>query len=229
MQRTGKQENRIKELDALRGIAAIFVVLFHFTLHRPEAPSGFSLGVTGVDLFFIISGFVILMTLEKTGHWKDFVVSRFSRLYPGYWTCVTITAIAIAAHSIYHNKDLGNFGVLYLGNMTMLQKYLRIADMDGPYWTMIVEMLFYMLMLSIFLLRKLDMIEPIFALALPAIGLYSLDIFHVRFPQLSWILGGGFPLINHFPLFFSGILFYKIKVNGLSTTRLALLAACLGL
>jgi peptidoglycan/LPS O-acetylase OafA/YrhL len=90
-------------------------------------------------------------------------------------------------------------------------------------------MLFYMLMLSIFLLRKLDMIEPIFALALPAIALYSLDIFHVRFPQLSWILGGGFPLINHFPLFFSGILFYKIKVNGLSTTRLALLAACLGL
>ncbi|MGB1318134.1 MAG: acyltransferase family protein, partial [Flavobacteriales bacterium] len=45
--------NRLSELDALRGIAALMVVLFHFTLERTESQLGFYLGNTGVELFFI--------------------------------------------------------------------------------------------------------------------------------------------------------------------------------
>lgn len=56
------QSNRYTELDALRGIAALMVVFFHFTMDRPQGQMGFKLGVTGVDLFFIISGFVIFMS-----------------------------------------------------------------------------------------------------------------------------------------------------------------------
>ena len=50
------KSTRYKELDALRGIAALVVVLFHLTMEREQAKLGFELGVTGVDLFFIISG-----------------------------------------------------------------------------------------------------------------------------------------------------------------------------
>ena len=59
------QSNRFQELDALRGIAALMVVFFHFTIGRPEAKLGFKLGTTGVDLFFIISGFVIFILRVK--------------------------------------------------------------------------------------------------------------------------------------------------------------------
>ena len=69
---------RYQELDALRGIAALFVVLFHFTLNRPEAEYGLKLGVTGVDLFFIISGFVIFMSLTNINSSKEFIVNRVS-------------------------------------------------------------------------------------------------------------------------------------------------------
>ncbi|NNU33532.1 acyltransferase [Mucilaginibacter sp. S1162] len=57
--------NRILELDALRGIAALLVVAFHFNIPLRDKLS-LQWGVTGVDLFFMISGFVILLTLKNT-------------------------------------------------------------------------------------------------------------------------------------------------------------------
>lgn len=84
--------DRLVEVDALRGVAALAVVLFHYTtrftdLFQPGVPPAVSFpgGHYGVNLFFIISGFVIFMTLEKTARPLDFVVSRFSRLFPAYW------------------------------------------------------------------------------------------------------------------------------------------------
>lgn len=65
------QLSRYEELDALRGIAALMVVLFHFTMYRQETKFGFKLGTTGVDLFFLISGFVIIMSLIKIKNSKD--------------------------------------------------------------------------------------------------------------------------------------------------------------
>ena len=85
------KSNRYQELDALRGIAAIMVVLFHFTMGRKEANLGFKLGTTGVDMFFIISGFVIFMSINKVKTSGEFIINRISRLYPTYWACVTFT------------------------------------------------------------------------------------------------------------------------------------------
>ena len=125
--------NRILELDALRGIAVLAVVFFHMTMGREEAKYGFKLGVTGVDLFFIISGFVILLTLEKTKNWRSFLISRFSRLYPAYWICVTFTTIlGLLASMLTHKPVPEGLLVKYIANMTMLQLYLRQADIDGP-------------------------------------------------------------------------------------------------
>jgi peptidoglycan/LPS O-acetylase OafA/YrhL len=58
------ERKRFEELDVLRGLAAVMVVVFHFTMGRNQADLGFKLGTTGVYLFFIISGFVILLSLE---------------------------------------------------------------------------------------------------------------------------------------------------------------------
>lgn len=90
---------RIVELDAVRGVAALMVVLCHYTTWHVQSV-GFSStvpffefweGKFGVYLFFIVSGFVIFLTLEKCDNIKSFIVSRVVRLYPAYWVCLIIT------------------------------------------------------------------------------------------------------------------------------------------
>ncbi len=207
-----KRSHRLLELDALRGIAVIFVVCFHLTMGREQARF-FSLGVTGVDLFFVISGFVILLTLEKINKWQDFVMSRFSRLYPTYWFCVTLTAGMMVAKSLVSGGTFGGVSIVqYLANMTMVQTYLGVPDIDGSYWTMIVEMLFYIFMFSIFLLKKLPQIERIGVVTLVPVILYHLTL-NTQFHIIHQILGRFLPIINHFPLFLAGILAYKIKFD----------------
>ena len=67
-----KSNKRYLELDALRGLAAVFVMLFHYTQGK-DVSEVFNLGVTGVDLFFLISGFVIFMSINKVSSGREFV------------------------------------------------------------------------------------------------------------------------------------------------------------
>lgn len=221
-------KNRLLELDALRGIAALMVVLFHFTMDRPEMYLGFKYGVTGVDFFFIISGFVIFLTLSSTKNWKDFVISRFSRLYPTYWTVVTFTALMTLIYRLIHSESLSGLLTDYLGNMTMIQYYFKIPNLDEPFWTLLIEMQFYVVMLLVFSLRWLDRILWIGAAGL-AFVLFNHYVLSSAAPLIFKFSRGLVGLINHFPLFFAGILFYKIKFNqGNRLAKLPLLAACLG-
>lgn len=138
---------RLAQLDALRGIAALAVVLFHYTtrydrLFGHTHPPALALpgGYLGVPLFFVISGFVIYMTLERTERPMDFVVSRFSRLYPAYWGALLLTFSLVHAIGL-PGKTVG-WEVL-LVNVTMLQGFLGVTSVDGVYWTLEVELLFY--------------------------------------------------------------------------------------
>ena len=151
---------RLVELDALRGIAALAVVLFHYTSQfaalYPQAPQTalqMPHGHFGVNLFFIISGFVIFMTLDRTRTAMDFVVSRFSRLYPAYWVSVLLT-FAIT-HWLGLPGKLVSAGTA-LANGLMFHGLLRVPHVDGVYWTLEVELLFYTGMLALFMLRQLD-------------------------------------------------------------------------
>ncbi|MBE2288046.1 MAG: acyltransferase, partial [Chitinophagaceae bacterium] len=110
-----KQIDRYRELDALRGIAAIMVVLFHYSILQ--------VGTTGVDLFFIISGFVILMSVSKVNSGIEFVINRISRLYPTYWFCVTFTFICKLFY--FSGSDTSAINtklfIQYLANLSMFQ------------------------------------------------------------------------------------------------------------
>ena len=203
------------------------VVLFHFTMDRPEMYLGFKYGVTGVDFFFIISGFVIFLTLSSTKNWKDFVVSRFSRLFPTYWTVVTFTALMTLVYRLLHQESMSGLLTQYLGNMTMIQYYFKIPNLDEPYWTLLIEMQFYAVMLLVFSLRWLNKIELIGVAGLLFI-LFNHFILSEAAPLIFKFSRGLVGLVNHFPLFFAGILFYKIKFQGSKLTKIPLLAACIG-
>ncbi len=146
-------------LDGLRFTAALGVVFFHFTakqhqawgrpvddvfptLHVPTA-----LGYYGVHLFFVISGFVILMTAWG----KDlpsYVSSRVSRLYPAYLVAVPAAALLLGVIWLKQKEiTLEQVAV----NLTMMQGAFGVDHIDGVYWTLWVELRFYVL-IAIFML-----------------------------------------------------------------------------
>jgi len=187
----------------------------------PAAGPGFAIGASGVDLFFIISGFVILMTLERTRDWRDFAIGRFSRLYPAYWACVSLAALA-ALPRMGSEKLAGNFAA----NLTMFQLYLGAPDLDGSYWTLSIEMLFYLLMLGIYLAGRLESLELLGAGGLALLFAYDSASFKGHLPGLYAFLGQWLPIVHHFPLFLAGIVFYRMRTRGAAVWRFALLAAC---
>jgi peptidoglycan/LPS O-acetylase OafA/YrhL len=220
------QNSRLKELDALRGLAALMVVFFHFTMGRTEAKLGFKLGTTGVDLFFIISGFVIYMSIGRVKTSLDFVINRVSRLYPTYWTCVTFTFILIAANSIFKNAGSEHIDfIAYIANMTMFHFYFEIPSIDGTYWTMIIEMIFYLGILFLFHFKWLKYLNLI-GLALTLIVVAAASFWPQTYLVtriMYWM-----PLLQFIPLFLAGTVFYKIYTS--ETKRLenyALLFVCL--
>src|ERR1019366_5159909 len=94
--------DRLYEIDLLRITAALAVVLYHYTFSGyaghltsiafPALSHVTRYGYLGVDMFFTISGFVVLLSAwGRRPH--EFVISRIVRLYPAYWVAVTITAI----------------------------------------------------------------------------------------------------------------------------------------
>ncbi|HVW38101.1 MAG TPA: acyltransferase [Pirellulales bacterium] len=147
------REGRIAELDALRGFAALAVVLYHFTTrfetlfgHAGALAATFPWGEYGVDFFLMLSGFVILRSLDRTPRASDFVVGRFARLYPAYWAAGAITFGVVCWFGL-PGQEIG-LGEAAL-NVTMLQRQLGARHLDGAYWSLEVELFFYALALAL--------------------------------------------------------------------------------
>lgn len=226
------KQKRLFELDALRGIAALGVVLFHYMVAFANSYSHeleifplfryFRYGKHGVELFFMISGFVIFMSLERTRNSADFVFGRFSRLYPTYWASV---ALSFTVVTIARLPDLHIDWKDALINLTMFQQFLNVPHIDGNYWTLEIELSFYIIMLALWkakLLKHIDAVAIAWLLIILAnlllreAGVQSLD------PRIEIFL-----LLNHAHLFIIGMLLYKMRSEELSVKRYAIILACL--
>lgn len=158
---------RLTELDALRGIGALCVLIFHYStrFHElfPQAahvPFSFPGGNYRVLLFFTISGFAIFFTLDRIATVADFVVNRFARLYPAYLVAMLLTlGIEYLAHA---TQLLVGPGAI-LANMTMLQGFAFLPEVDGAYWTLTVEIAFYFCMIAIWKFAGVQRLEPVLA------------------------------------------------------------------
>ncbi|WP_406313947.1 acyltransferase [Streptosporangium sp. NBC_01639] len=154
-QGTARSRGRLTELDLLRFVAALAVLAFHYFIafasvwgDRPSelfpAISTLSgLGILGVELFFMISGFVILMSIWGRGL-GAFALSRLVRLFPAYWVSVGATAAVYgltAATALNPKLSPGEYGV----NLTMLQRAFGVYDANGVYWSLWAELRFYLL------------------------------------------------------------------------------------
>jgi len=146
------KNERFYEIDLLRFLAAMSVLLFHYTFRGavggaftdvsfPALAGATQYGYLGVNLFFLISGFVILMSASGKSA-RQFVVSRAARLYPAFWCCVTLTFLATLL--LGRGRLVVSAGQ-YLANLTMVHEPLGVESVDGVYWSLLVELKFYAL------------------------------------------------------------------------------------
>lgn len=213
----------------MRGLAAVAVMAYHYTTRYSEQighvggmPLDLLAGKYGVQLFFLISGFVIFMTLERTRTAADFAVSRFSRLFPAYWTGVALTALVVYTAGLpIQQLPLPDL----LLNLTMVQEFFGAEHLDGSYWTLQIELFFYVQMLLWFLLGKLRRIHVIIAvwLVLAAIeGQYEKHHWHFSYVLRELMI------LRFIPFFAMGILFYRIRKNPREwPLNVAMIGACL--
>lgn len=154
--------NRFYEIDLMRLISAVLVVLFHYTFigstldfaPQPRTDAFGEYGrymYLGINFFFVISGFVILLSAED-GKPREFFISRFIRLYPAYWLCVVLTASAAV---LFNQPAFQVSWSTFLVNLTMLQNGFDVPLVDGVYWTLWIELKFYALVLIMVWLRLL--------------------------------------------------------------------------
>jgi peptidoglycan/LPS O-acetylase OafA/YrhL len=215
--------HRCYELDLLRFLAAFAVVLFHYTFRGSAADGMTTLaywhlapwtkyGYLGVHLFFLISGFVILMTAYgKTP--KEFVVSRVVRLYPAYWFCCTLTfATACALGEAQYAVSVKD----YLVNMTMLNGFVGLPHVDTVYWSLAVELRFYCFVFLLLCLRQIGHVQYYFGGWLAAAFL------------ALWIPTGfarSFIMPEFAAYFVAGAMFYLIHREGASWYRTVVIVA----
>ena len=152
-------KNRIAYLDAFRGLAILLVVGYHAFSRWPElVPYGrqyanvplFKFGWLGVPLFFLISGFVILMTLEACHGVRDFLYRRWLRLFPAMLLC---SALIFATAGYFVERPAGSPtwvglwpGLLFV-EPGWLEKLLGVpvVPLEGVFWSLYVEFKFYVI------------------------------------------------------------------------------------
>ena len=198
---------RLTELDALRGIGALCVLVFHYStrFHEifPQAshvPFSFPGGNYRVLLFFAISGFSIFFTLDRIGSVADFVVNRFARLYPAYLVAMVLT---LSIEYLAHATRLLIGPEAILANFTMLQGFAFIPEVDGAYWTLTVEIAFYVCMVAIWQFARLKRLEPVLA------GWLAIRLLYFAWPDMPeriiMLL-----VLRYLPFFVIGMLSYRV-------------------
>ncbi|MEV5613495.1 acyltransferase [Streptomyces sp. NPDC052225] len=152
----GRGPSRLRALDGLRLIAALMVAAYHYggrdgdvtkawgsspKTQFPTLHEWFAYGPLGVQIFFVISGFVICMS-----GWgrplRSFFASRVARLMPAYWAAVVLVTAVFALPAVaYHAVSPSDA----LVNLTMLQQPVGADRVLGVCWTLWAELRFYAL------------------------------------------------------------------------------------
>lgn len=225
--------SRLLSLDSLRGVAAVSVMMYHYT-SRYQRLFGFEnmppmevwYGRLGVNLFFMISGFVIFMTLERTLTATDFIISRFARLYPVFWVAVIFTYSIVW---IFSMTDRQVNIIALVANFTMMPMLFRQPYIDGVYWTLQNELFFYGAMFIIYKLKLMNRIGLILLFWLTAAIVLPVAANSIGFDDaLLYKVVINVFFFKWIPYFATGITFYQIHKSGsIAVNDILLFGLCL--
>jgi len=156
---TMQQQPRAEHLyaiDLLRFFAAMAVVCCHWCFSPDQMQPIMKIsiakyGLFGVQLFFLISGLVILISAQGQD-FRGFVGARIVRLYPAFWICCTISALFAFSDPLLGWPQ-------YIYNMTMFPDPNYVPLINQAYWSLVVEAKFYLLISVLLLCGWLHRIE----------------------------------------------------------------------
>ncbi|WP_235030404.1 acyltransferase family protein [Nonomuraea solani] len=136
--------SRMAWLDALRGLAAVAVLAEHMlqAIMPSLRPYWCNLGIYGVMVFFLVSGYIIPVSLERRGDLRAFWISRAFRLYPLYVAVIGLT-LALAWW-IPVRDAVPRDPSAVAAHATMLTDVVGVATVVDPMWTLSYEMVFYL-------------------------------------------------------------------------------------
>jgi peptidoglycan/LPS O-acetylase OafA/YrhL len=227
------QRDRIKTLDGFRCLAILGVIFYHYFVLFAKPFSQdyypyhntysniplFQYGYLGVHFFFMISGFVIYMTLDKSKNIKEFAIKRFIRLWP---TLLIISIINLIVLFFSPFKELIPTFKDLLPTLTITEPRIwwRLFDVDvkfvdGVEWTLVVEVYFYIVSSVIFFINKEKFFRN-WVLYNTLILLLQFSITLFKIPRLSnyttWLLFPGYVSLFSMGMYFY-ILYMRQKLN----------------
>ncbi|MFI6324988.1 acyltransferase family protein [Nonomuraea sp. NPDC050556] len=165
---------RLAWLDALRGVGALAVLgehLFPWVLPWLR-PYWFNLGIYGVLVFFLVSGYIVPTSLERRGDVGGFWVGRVFRLYPLYLAVAAL--VLVMAWWMPVREAVPRDGSAVAGHVTMLLDVVGVGGVADTMWTLSYEMVFYLLVTGLFLAgahRRSGAIAVLFGVAAVGWGL----------------------------------------------------------
>src|ERR1700733_14167899 len=239
---------RFISLDGLRGVCALTILLFHCNGFFHPGPV-FLHGFLAVDMFFILSGFVIALTYEDRlrngGRASEFLFSRARRLFPTYWVAAFINiglflAIAVSGWEFASDSWWMVWLFVPLTTLLLIPDYITpdgalYPAMDGVTWSLFVEWIAYAAYATGVYRWRTSLIAVV---AAAGWGWMTFRGFHTGW---GWIGGGDrttlltIGVLRCVPAFAAGVLIYRIhrhtwfqRLPGISTEILLLLWFCMG-
>lgn len=219
---------RINYLDGHRGVAILLVVFYHaFSRWTEIVPYGdsvssflfFKYGFLGVQLFFLISGFVILMTLERCDQFKEFVYHRWLRLFPAMLIC---SLFIFFTASFFSERPSGQPQALYLiPGLTFIEPYLLgkltgipFESIENAFWSLYVEFKFYIIAaIFYFLFGSRVLVTFLFLCFLSDFAFSQLiQIYDNKLLSFAYSITANLSF-KHFGWFAAGAAFYMFKKN----------------
>lgn len=213
----GEKQN-LNLVQVLRGVASLLVVFYHASINSNDVLNkeflfnAFMSGYSGVDIFFVLSGFIITYTGLKNytqpGKMRLFVRRRLVRIYPTYWIIISLFLLAQMLLPAFYKTPF-DFTFSNVFSTYLLWPYHVMVN--GVSWTLSFELFFYLLFLLVFIL-------PNKKWAFAAFAIYSASIILASAVGLYKDFTPGMKFIFH-PLnieFFMGVLSALIisKVSG---------------
>ncbi|WP_316526174.1 acyltransferase family protein [Kitasatospora brasiliensis] len=148
--------SRLGWLDALRGIAALSVAVYHLALpfvwlNANHVPRYLDPGIFGVMLFFLVSGYIIPASLERRGDVRSFWAGRLFRIYPVVIVTVVLSLLVLPReHTVIQGWAFDHPLLTLAGNGLMVQDMMGVTNVVGVMWTLTYEMVFYYFVTTLF-------------------------------------------------------------------------------
>lgn len=220
--------NRIPLLDVIRFLSIVGVALFHYGFNGPDpiGTGGVALGwlapvarygYLGVPVFFIISGFVIAYSAEGRT-WREFAVSRFARIYPGFLLCMTLTYIVTVA---FGGRQFQADGLQWIANLAIAAPMIGRPYMDSAYWSLVLEVVFYIWVAGLIAAKVFPKRIDLIVLIWLAIALGNELTIDSRWIERAF-------LTDYSGFFATGVMLHELYKGRKDATAQALLALSVG-